>query len=104
MNAEFEKFIAPFKELNNVAVQNVEKLVDLQLKALEENTKVGLEQLKNAAAINDLDGLKSYIDSQTEISKQVAERTVQDTRAVVELGNAYTNEVQRIVKENLAVN
>lgn len=101
MNAEFDKYFAPLKELNTIAVQNIEKLVDLQLKSLEENTKVSLEQLKNAAAINDIEGLKTYFNNQAEVTKQVAERAAEDARAVVELSNNYSNEFQRIVKENL---
>ena len=104
MNAEFQKFLAPIQELNTIAVQNVEKIIDIQLKALEENTKVGIEQLKNASQINDLEGLNTYFTAQAEVGKKVAERAAEDTRAIVELGNAYTNEVQRVVKANLPTN
>ena len=104
MNAEFQKFLAPIQELNTIAVQNVEKIIDIQLKALEENTKVGIEQLKSASQINDLEGLNTYFTAQAEVGKKVAERAAEDTRAIVELGNAYTNEVQRVVKANLPTN
>ncbi len=101
MNTEFQKFVAPIQEINAFAVQNAEKFIDIQIKALEENTKVGLEQLKNAFEIKDLDGLKDYFATQAEVGRKVAERAAEDTRAVVELGNAYANEFQRIVKDNL---
>ena len=104
MNTSFEKFITPFKELSAITVENMEKLADLQLKALEENTKIGLEQLKNASTINDVDTLKSFLDSQAKVTKEATERALKDSRTVVEMGNTYTTEVQRIVKESLAVN
>jgi len=98
MNTEFQNLLAPMQEINTIAVQNVEKFVDIQFKALEENTKVGLEQFKNAS---DLDGLKNYFSTQAEVSKKVAERAAKDTQAVVELASAYSSDLQRIVKANL---
>ena len=101
MKTEFENFLAPIQEINAMTVQNVEKFIDIQIKALEENTKAGLGQFKNAYEIKDLDGLKSYFNTQAEVSRQVAERATKDTQAIVELANAYSSELQRIVKANL---
>ena len=37
MNAEFEKFIAPIKEINELTVKNFETVAEMQLKVAEEN-------------------------------------------------------------------
>ena len=99
MNAQVEKFVEPLRELNNLAVENVEKILDIQLKAFEENSKAGVDSLKGAVAVSDLEGLKSYLNKQAEVTRQLTERTLADTRSVMELGNSYTAEAQKIVKD-----
>ncbi len=103
MNAQFDKIAEPIKEINNLTVKNFETVVAMQLKNVEENTKIGIEQAKNAVAINDADSWKDYLQTQAEITQQYNDRLVESARNVVELGNAYTNEIQRIVKNAFSV-
>ena len=99
MNEQFEKMMTPFKELNALAIENAEKFVDIQIKAIEQHSKLGTEQLKQAASIKDVDGLRDYMNKQADVIKQFADRTVADTQAVVELGNNYSAEVQRVMQD-----
>jgi phasin family protein len=103
MNAQFEKYVEPIKEINNLTVKNFETVIDMQLKNAEENAKLGIEQVKGATAINDADSWKGYMSAQAEVTQQFNDRLVESARTFVELGNAYTSEVQRIVKEAFAV-
>ena len=103
MNAQFEKFADPIKEINNLTVKNFEAVIGLQLKNVEENAKIGIEQAKSAAAVNDADSWKGYLNAQAEITQQYNDRLVESTRNVVELSNAYSSEIQRIVKEAFKV-
>ena len=103
MNAQVDKYLAPFRELNALAVENAEKVIDMQMKYIEENAKIGLESMKEAAAITDVEGLKAYMTKQAEVSKTLAERTMADGRSMVELGNSYTAELQKIMKDAIAV-
>ena len=102
MNAQFEKIAEPIKELNDLTVKNFETVVGLQLKNAEENAKIGIEQAKSAAAINDAEGWKGYMGAQAEITQQFNDRIIESTKNFVELGNAYNTEVQRIVKDAFA--
>lgn len=101
MNAQVDKFFAPIRELNTLAVENVEKIFDIQMKALEETSKATIDSLKGATAISDLESLKSYLNKQAEVTRQLTERTLADTKSVMELGNSYTSEAQKIVKESM---
>ena len=89
----------PIEELNDLTVKNFETVVGLQLKNAEENAKIGIEQAKSATAINDAEGWKGYMGAQAEITQQFNERLLESTKNVVELGNAYNTEFQRIVKD-----
>ena len=101
MNEYIEKYYAPVRELNNLAIANMEKVLDMQLKFIEDSTKAGLDSLKTATAINDAEGLKEYLNSQVATSKQFTERALEDGRTVAELGNDYIKEAQNVVKEAL---
>jgi len=103
MNEQFEKYITPVRELNALAIANIEKIADLQLKYIEDSFKAGVEQMKSAATVTDAEGLKSYVNAQVAVSKQFTERTMEDSRAVAELGNSYASEVQKVVKETFKV-
>ncbi len=99
MNTFITDITAPLNELKGLTFENLDKVVNLQLSALEQNTKASLDQLRDVAAISSLDGLKDYFIAQSDIAKQVAERAVEDARALVDLGNSYTNDAQEIVRE-----
>ena len=104
MNAQLEKYFTPVQELNALAVDNVEKIVSLQIKRIEENAKIGVEQLKAAAAVKDVDGLKDYLSNYAEALRQISQHTVEDIRTVFDLGNAFSSEARRIFKDATKVN
>jgi phasin family protein len=104
MNAQVEKYMAPVQELNALAVANVEKIVALQMKRIEETAKLGIEQLKAAAAIKDFEGLQGYVTNYAESLRQFGESAAEDVRTVYELGNSYSTEAQRILKDALKTN
>lgn len=101
MNEQFEKYFGPVHELNVLAIQNLEKLVDMQLSYLEDSARAGVEQLKTAAAINDAEGFKNYITTQVETSRKFTERALEDSRTVAELGTGYATEVQKVMQDAL---
>lgn len=103
-NAQVEKYMAPVQELNALAVENVEKILTLQLKRIEETTKLGIEQMKAVASIKDVEGFQGYMSNYAESLRQLGERTAEDVRAVYELGNSYSAQAQRIFKDALKTN
>lgn len=99
MNAQVEKYFTPVQELNSLTVENVEKLVNLQVKRIQDNAQFSLDQIKAASTVKDVDGLKSYLADYADSMRQLSERTVEDVRTVFELGNAFTTEAQRIFQD-----
>ncbi len=101
MNVQTEKYFEPVRQINALALDNIEKLLEIQLKSINDTTRLGVEQLKSAADIKDVDGLKKYITDQTEIVKGLGERFVKDSQAALEIGTSYTDKVQQIVTETI---
>ncbi len=104
MNAQLDKYIAPVKELNELTIDNIEKVVALQIKRLEENTRIGVEQWKGASAVKDADGFKQYLGGCAEVARTMTEKAVEDARTAFEWSTAYQTEAQRIFKDVFKTN
>ena len=101
MNVQTAKYFEPVREINALALENVEKLLDIQLKSINDTVKLSVEQLKAAADIKDIDGLKGYFTDQAEVVKSLGERYVKDGQSALELGVSYTDKVQQIVSDTI---
>lgn len=98
MNKYVEKLTAPVIELNALAVKNIEKLTELQLKTIQENASIGVESIKSASAISDLEGLQSFLTSQADVAKQISEGILANARTVAELSQGYATEAKEIAE------
>jgi phasin family protein len=98
MNASFEKYLAPVKAINELTVNNVEKVINHQVKAINENAKIGVDSLKAAANVTDLESWKAYVTAQIEVARNASEAAVSDAKAYAEMGQAYSNEVRGILE------
>ncbi|MCH8079703.1 MAG: TIGR01841 family phasin [Proteobacteria bacterium] len=101
MNSYVEKLAAPVKELNALAVKNIEQLTELQLKTIQDNATIGVESIKNASAITDLEGLQSFLTDQAEVAKQIVEGILANARTVAELSQGYAAEAKEIAETSL---
>ena len=101
MNVQTEKYFEPVREINALALENVEKLLDIQLKSINDTARLGVDRLKAAVDIKDIDSLKKYFTDQTETVKSLGERFVKDTQTALEIGASYTDKVQQIVTESV---
>lgn len=101
MNEYVEKLATPVKELNALAVKNIEELTALQLKTIQDNATVGVETIKSAASITDLEGFQSFLTEQADVAKQIAESIFANVRTVAELGQGYATEVKEITETSL---
>jgi phasin family protein len=101
MNDQIEKLVTPIKELSSLAVNNIEKLTELQLKSIEESANASVEALKSAAEIKDLEGLQSYFSAQVEAAKETAKKAETNAQTIAELGKSYAEAAGKIVKDAL---
>ena len=101
MNVQPGKYFEPVREINSLALENVEKLLDIQLKSINDTARLGVEQLRSAADIKDVDGLKQYFADQAELVKSLGERFIKDSQAALELSVNYTDKVQQVVADSI---
>ena len=104
MNVQIEKLLTPVQELAELNVANIEKLVSLQLEGIEESTRAGIESLKKAVSIRDLEAARSYLAGQTEVVKAAVESASARAKSVAEMAQSYQASVKKIVEKTFAIN
>jgi phasin family protein len=93
-----EKFYAPVRELNKLAIANTEKLLDMQIASMKNYSALGLTQWKAALEVRDVATLQDFLARQGEVFQQVSDKMVSDFKAVSEMGEVYSNEAQKLAK------
>ena len=78
-------FFGPARAYASLAVDYTEKLAHAQLDATKAYTDTGLAQLRTLMTVKDAEGLKSYMEGQQKVAKDLAERLKGDAEKVVAL-------------------
>ena len=103
-NEYMDKMLIPAKELGEVTVSNIEKITDIQLKAVKSYADTGIKSMKQAIEIKDMEDLKTFWTVQAAATKSLAESSMADTRKVTQLGQSYVDEAKAIVSKAFAIN
>jgi phasin family protein len=96
------QMMAPVRAMNEVAVEQAEKLVKLQANAFQNYSKLALDHWRNALKVNDAESMKEFASAHRAYVETVTEKATKDANAVMELGNDYVAEVQKILKDSAA--
>lgn len=97
-----DRMIAPVRAMNEVAVENTEKLVKLQANAFQSYAKLAIDHWREALKVKDADGVKDFMNKHRAYMETVTEKATKDANAVMEIGNDYVAEVQKIFKDSAA--
>jgi phasin family protein len=103
MTEGLNPFFARASELGGLTAEHAGKVAEIQLKSLREATLLGIERFKAATEVRDADGLKTYLAGNADALQKLGERTIEDTRALVELTSSFAGTAQRIFSEALRI-
>ena len=101
LNEQANQMLAPVQALNQLVVDNAEKLVALQIASLERYAALGFSQLRALLEVNNAEAFQAYIGKQTELVKSVGDEFVEDAKAVAELGSEFSEKVQELGQESI---
>lgn len=99
-----KSFNPPFSKLNQLFVENTEKITELQLQALKTYTDLGINQLKKAAEIKDADSARAFTAVQAETATAINKKVMEDAKVFSDLAVEFKNEVETIMDEARATN
>lgn len=102
MTQQFDNlFMAPVRAYMTLSIDYSEKLLNAQLDANKAYVDTGLAQVRQLMSVKDADGLRSYMESQQKVAKDLAERVKGDDDKVVSLQQDFLQKSQQLTEENV---
>lgn len=102
MTQQFDNlFMAPARAYMSLSIDYSEKLMNAQLDANKAYLDTGIAQMRQLMSVKDADGLRSYMESQQKVAKELAERVKGDADKVVSLQQDFLQKSQKLTEENV---
>ncbi|WP_046080269.1 phasin family protein [Halomonas sp. HG01] len=99
---QFESmFFGPARAYASLSVDFAEKLTNAQLEAGRAYSETGMAQLRALLDVKDAEGLRSYMEGQQKVAKDLTERLKGDAEKVVSLQQDFVQQSQKLTEENV---
>lgn len=84
----------PVSDVGKLGVAACEKLVEHQIESMQYYSRLGIDHMKAAVAVNDYDSAQSFFVRNIELIGRVGKRLVDDSREVVEISKSLGAEIK----------
>jgi len=102
MTQQFDNmFMAPVRAYMALSVDYTEKMVNAQMDASKAYVDTGIAQMRQMMEVKDAEGLRSYMEGQQKVAKELVERVKGDTDKVVSLQQDFIQQSQKITEANV---
>lgn len=102
MNQQFDNmFMAPVRAYMALSIDYSEKMLNAQMDASKAYVDTGIAQMRQMMDIKDPEGLRSYMEGQQKVVKELAERAKGDADKVVSLQQDFIQKSQKITEDNV---
>ncbi|PMR68941.1 phasin family protein [Halomonas heilongjiangensis] len=91
-------FFGPARAFAALSIDFTEQLVTAQLDATKAYADSSLAQLRSLVEVKDAEGLKSYLEGQQQVAKDLTERLKGDADKVVALQQDFIQESQKLTE------
>ncbi|MDQ7734581.1 phasin family protein [Halomonas sp. SpR1] len=102
MTQQFDNmFMAPVRAYLALSIDYSEKMLNAQMDASKAYVDTGIAQMRQMMDVKDAEGLRSYMEGQQKVAKELAERVKGDTDKVVSLQQDFIQKSQKITEDNV---
>ncbi|NYT74669.1 phasin family protein [Halomonas sp. QX-2] len=102
MTQQFDNmFMAPVRAYMALSIDYSEKMINAQMDASKAYVDTGIAQMRQMMEVKDAEGLRSYMEGQQKVAKELAERVKGDTDKVVSLQQDFIQKSQKITEDNV---
>ncbi|GED21925.1 phasin family protein [Halomonas halmophila] len=99
---QFESlFFGPARAYASLSVDFTEKMLRAQMDAGQAYTETGIAQLRSLIDVKDAEGLRSYMEGQQKVAKELTERFKGDAEKVVSMQQDFVQESQKLTDANV---
>lgn len=86
---------------NKLFIENVEKMLIFQMSSLKTYFDIGINQLRAAAEITDLESLQDFCKRQAEIAQTVQCKLLNDARVMANMATRFKIEMDSLTQATL---
>jgi len=104
LSEQFKNQYQPWAQLGSFWVDNLERITNFQLNTINSYSKLGLEQVKKAIAIKDMDDLQDFANAQTSAVDTLNQKLVEDGKVLTEITQDFFGNVESIWQQSLSAN
>ncbi|AJY50487.1 MULTISPECIES: phasin family protein [Halomonadaceae] len=102
MTQQFDNmFMAPVRAYMALSIDYSEKMVNAQMDASKAYFDTGVAQMRQMMDVKDAEGLRSYMEGQQKVVKDLAERAKGDADKAVSLQQDFIQKSQKITEDNV---
>ncbi|MCE7520309.1 MULTISPECIES: phasin family protein [Halomonadaceae] len=102
MTQQFDNmFMAPVRAYMALSIDYSEKMINAQMDASKAYADTGIAQMRQMMEVKDAEGLRSYMEGQQKVAKELAERVKGDADKVVSLQQDFIQKSQKITEDNV---
>lgn len=102
MTQQFDNmFMAPVRAYMALSIDYSKKMINAQMDASKAYVDTGIAQMRQMMDVKDAEGLRSYMEGQQKVAKELAERVKGDTDKVVSLQQDFIQKSQKITEDNV---
>ena len=102
MTQQFDNmFMVPVRAYMALSVDYTEKMINAQMDASKAYVDTGIAQMRQMMEVKDAEGLRSYMEGQQKVVKELAERAKGDADKVVSLQQDFIQKSQKITEDNV---
>jgi phasin family protein len=99
---QFESmFVGPARSYAALTVGYTDMLINAQLDAGKAYADIGLAQLRSLINVKDAEGLKSYMEDQQKVAKDMSDRMKNDAETVVSLQKDFVQHSQKLTEDTV---
>lgn len=94
-------FFGPARAYAALTLNYTEKLLAAQYDAVKTYTDLGLSQARAAIDVKDAEGLRTYVEGQQKVAKDLGERMKADAEKVVAMNQDFVQQGQKLTEESV---
>jgi len=99
LTTQAKSLYGPMGKINALMIANVEKIAEFQLGAVKSYAELAMKQVKQVSEVRDIEGLKDFGTTQSEMASELGEKVMEDMKALGEIGMEFKAGVDEIITE-----
>ncbi len=96
-----EKAFSPITKYNQMVVKNIEETTQLQLTALQNYADAGVEQIKSASEVKDVQGWINFNVKQVEAITSLSQQMIEDGKKLSQISQEFKSQLDEVASETM---